>query len=213
MVSFMCDFCGKLFAEKWKFNAHKRYHYKEETECFECNDKFSNKICMQVHFQKHNLKIPSQVKCTECDSSFTSNKALLNHKRTHKIFTCSYCNKNFKRKENLDSHARLWILKQNQAITPIKSLSEKNYLFSPPVVTVNVSVQNEKVKAVNVNVQKDEIMSKGSKEILILCPVCSKQFKSSKNIVSMCFKSALIFSYDSQKVIFSTWNWCWAWKS
>ena len=57
---------------------------------------------------------------------------------------------------------------------------------------MNVNVQNEKVKAVNV--QKDEIMSKGSKEILILCPVCSKQFKSSKNMKNQDLKKRMIDS-------------------
>ena len=57
---------------------------------------------MKIHYEKHKIKVLLQMKCKDCDLSFGSNKA----PRTHNLFKCSHCIKQFTRKESVNTHIK-----------------------------------------------------------------------------------------------------------
>ena len=115
---FVCTVCDKRFTRKTYLNVHhkhihnlnvhrKHIHNIENVySCSECEKSFSSQKALTKHRYIH----ADKYKCTECGKCFSSGKDLERHKRSHsgeKPFKCSLCDYSFSRSDNLETHKRL----------------------------------------------------------------------------------------------------------
>ena len=101
---FLCPKCPKFFVDKKQLLDHQRYHVKLEVTCDICLKKLPSKDLLKFHIRdKHNTS--SIFSCEECGKSYKHRTSLVAHQRLHNGSNkCPYCNKNFVKKEYLQSH-------------------------------------------------------------------------------------------------------------
>ncbi|XP_018565330.1 zinc finger protein 235-like [Anoplophora glabripennis] len=106
---FICDNCGRGFAKKDSFNAHKNTHNDPNSFiCEVCGKGYKDSNALRVHSQLHENKT---FKCTFCPKTFAQKCRLSNHiRRMHKeppSFQCSYCGKLFTNRAGHNLHVKL----------------------------------------------------------------------------------------------------------
>ena len=107
---FKCSFCEKHFAEKGKQIKHEKIHKDRQQRhpCKICDKSFLAVRSMKKHITE--VHISSDFKpfsCTLCDKSFKRKSHLSVHRNLHyseNSFNCTYCGKEFKQKGSCKDH-------------------------------------------------------------------------------------------------------------
>ena len=106
---YQCDFCDKLFANKYHLQSHLVTHTGERAfTCKICTKTFGRKSTLRAHMTTH-TKV-SNFMCTVCEKACNDNNSLEEHMRMHtgeKPFVCSICGKAYARKSHLNVHYRV----------------------------------------------------------------------------------------------------------
>lgn len=106
---YQCDFCDKLFANKYHLQSHLVTHTGERAfTCKICKKTFGRKSTLRAHMTTH-TKV-SNFMCTVCEKACNDNNSLEEHMRMHtgeKPFVCSICQKAYARKSHLNVHYRV----------------------------------------------------------------------------------------------------------
>ncbi|XP_059092595.1 zinc finger protein 501-like [Tigriopus californicus] len=108
--AFTCNFCGKSFDVKHKFQRHMRLHLSEKKfKCHVCHMSFLQREFLSRHLLTHSGENP--FKCNQCGKGFNQLINLKQHierlhssdasKKTHK---CSHCEKRFYTSPELKNH-------------------------------------------------------------------------------------------------------------
>ncbi|QQP31571.1 Oocyte zinc finger protein XlCOF22like [Caligus rogercresseyi] len=104
-----CDFCDKVFINKYHLQSHVVTHTGERSfECRKCAKSFGRKSTLRAHMTTH-TKV-SNFMCPLCDKACNDNNSLEEHIRMHtgeKPFVCSICSKSYARKSHLNVHYRV----------------------------------------------------------------------------------------------------------
>ncbi|KAJ9599558.1 hypothetical protein L9F63_009956 [Diploptera punctata] len=104
--SLICDFCFKLFSNRYNLNSHIRIHTNEKPfKCELCSKSFADRSNLVSHKRTHTNEKPYT--CNICGRPFSDKTNLTVHIRTHtkeRPFLCHFCNKSFTRKSILDTH-------------------------------------------------------------------------------------------------------------
>lgn len=80
---FVCDYCGKRFPTKGRYNEHVRTHTGEKPLiCEVCNKGFNSYGILNVHKRTHTGERP--FKCNICGKSFIKNHGLTQHNKSKK---------------------------------------------------------------------------------------------------------------------------------
>jgi len=106
---YQCDFCDKLFANKYHLQSHLVTHTGERAfTCRICKKTFGRKSTLRAHMTTH-TKV-SNFMCTVCEKACNDNNSLEEHMRMHtgeKPFVCTICQKAYARKSHLNVHYRV----------------------------------------------------------------------------------------------------------
>ncbi|KOB77593.1 hypothetical protein OBRU01_01976, partial [Operophtera brumata] len=128
---YVCDVCGQNFVQTSKLQRHKLKHTKEKKHtCVQCNKAFTNMTALRKHMLIHTEERPYA--CPTCGRRFRDNSNFQKHVKKHnnceyvainaslntnirqedagdtysKPFRCKVCERNFRRKDNLERHIR-----------------------------------------------------------------------------------------------------------
>lgn len=111
--SFPCPECGKVYARRCSMNYHYTYVHKQETKfkCEQCDRFFLNGFRLRTHKKATHDKIPPEKTkmCTICGRSFSTNRILENHIRTHtgeRPHSCPHCPAAFAQRTAMRVHIR-----------------------------------------------------------------------------------------------------------
>lgn len=106
---YQCDFCDKLFANKYHLQSHLVTHTGERAfNCRICKKTFGRKSTLRAHMTTHTKK--SNFMCPVCEKACNDNNSLEEHMRMHtgeKPFICTICSKAYARKSHLNVHYRV----------------------------------------------------------------------------------------------------------
>jgi len=106
---YQCDFCEKLFTNKYHLQSHLVTHTGERAfVCRTCKKTFGRKSTLRAHMTTH-TKV-SNFMCTVCEKACNDNNSLEEHMRMHtgeKPFVCTICQKAYARKSHLNVHYRV----------------------------------------------------------------------------------------------------------
>jgi len=106
---YQCDFCDKLFANKYHLQSHLVTHTGERAfTCKVCQKTFGRKSTLRAHMTTH-TKV-SNFMCGVCEKACNDNNSLEEHMRMHtgeKPFVCTICQKAYARKSHLNVHYRV----------------------------------------------------------------------------------------------------------
>ncbi|CAH2064479.1 unnamed protein product, partial [Iphiclides podalirius] len=112
-VRIPCPDCGKVFSRKLYMNNHYRLFHTTKTRhyCEPCNKYYVTAYALRNHKQRiHEKTLPPKNKiCDICGRGFSTNRVLINHRRTHtgeRPFKCSQCPAAFAQKYAKKSHER-----------------------------------------------------------------------------------------------------------
>lgn len=108
---FICITCGEYFKDQESLFTHSERHKKIEIQlrkytCDICDHRLFNKIQLIVHMRKH-MQEKNFYVCEFCGQSYKFIAPFLYHKKLHegtKEFVCSFCSKEFVRKQDLVAH-------------------------------------------------------------------------------------------------------------
>ena len=103
-----CEFCclQRSNVNSRQFKEHYNIHLGQEFNCELCDKKFPSKQKLQNHIRfAHGVKL----ECKVCHVTFSNNQNLNRHHKTKHLsevmtYLCEHCNKQFIRKDKLDSH-------------------------------------------------------------------------------------------------------------
>ena len=108
--------CGVSFSEETSFRIHLKHSSKcsvanpQIFTCLRCHQHFTQLEYLEQHIKTHeNLSKDKQ--CSYCGRSFSLNRDLQVHLRTHtgdKPFKCDHCGKSFNPNGNLQVHLRTY---------------------------------------------------------------------------------------------------------
>lgn len=103
-----CEICGKVFAFKYQYIVHRRYHNERKPFiCQVCGQAFTTSVELTHHGKVHDgVKMFT---CNVCYNVFANEASLERHMKRHstdKPFGCTVCQKTFARKEHLENHFR-----------------------------------------------------------------------------------------------------------
>ena len=106
---YSCRHCSDCFTRREQLKTHLLKSHNEGTwfTCDICQKKFSSKQILKVglHVRRHEAVKPYV--CSECPKRFCTSTELRYHRPVHseyKQFSCSLCNRLFKRKEDVKKH-------------------------------------------------------------------------------------------------------------
>ncbi|CAH1642760.1 unnamed protein product [Spodoptera littoralis] len=108
-----CPACKKVFHSKIYRNNHYELFHTNKTKyyCEICNKYFARGLGLKNHIKHVHQKIP-QLKnkfCNICDRGFSTNRILVNHRRTHtgeRPHKCQYCPAAFAQKTAMMTHQK-----------------------------------------------------------------------------------------------------------
>ena len=136
MKTFLCNECGKFFAEEAYLHLHQsRTHDLNSFSCEKCGDNVIGKHYLSNHTRKPNSaegKLKKIRKCDVCPYETKDQANLSKHtKRVHsekpqkikKSRECSDCGKNFSRKDKFDNHVKV----HHKAAAPLETCKECDY--------------------------------------------------------------------------------------
>ena len=108
---FQCELCERKFASHVYLNAHKRYHSGERKHiCSFCGKGYITASDLYHHEKIHANK--RAYKCQICSKAFNTSSDLHKHKicvhqdRSQWKYECSFCQRRFPLKTNLDTHTK-----------------------------------------------------------------------------------------------------------
>lgn len=108
-IVFPCDFCDKIFSNKYHLQSHLVTHTGERNfSCRKCGKCFGRKSTLRAHMTTHTKT--SNFMCPLCEKACNDNNSLEEHIRMHtgeKPFVCSICCKAYARKSHLNVHYRV----------------------------------------------------------------------------------------------------------
>ncbi|XP_018574205.1 zinc finger protein 585B-like [Anoplophora glabripennis] len=117
---FKCDMCDRTFASSVYLNAHKRYHAGDRSHiCSFCGKGFITASDLYHHEKIHANK--RAYRCEICPKAFNTSSDLHKHKicvhldRSEWKYVCSYCQRRFPLKTNLDTHVKTHTGEKNYA--------------------------------------------------------------------------------------------------
>ena len=102
-----CEFCGKLFANKWNLRSHLTVHKANKpTRSFSCS------ICARSFYteEERASHVCKHYSCEICKIKFVRERNLKLHQRSHSgetIFSCNLCEALFEKKKQLNSHKNI----------------------------------------------------------------------------------------------------------
>lgn len=109
-VRFQCPHCIKSYSDQRTLDFHIRLHTNENLEtCSVCSKKFSRVQELKIHMDTHEADTPeSRRVCESCGKEFKNERMLYRHMHVHqdKKFECEYCQKMFRRMDQLKGHLR-----------------------------------------------------------------------------------------------------------
>lgn len=104
-----CDFCDKIFGNKYHLASHLVTHTGERSfECKFCQKTFGRRSTLRAHMTTHTKT--SNFMCPLCEKACNDNNSLEEHIRMHtgeKPFVCTICAKAYARKSHLNVHYRV----------------------------------------------------------------------------------------------------------
>ncbi|KAI8438098.1 hypothetical protein MSG28_010733 [Choristoneura fumiferana] len=107
---YTCQHCGKKYLSKKTCASHvSRRHSDKRYICHHCNYPFTDKSNLAKHILIHEGKQRLH-KCDICLKTYSSQSALVVHKRLHtgeRPFLCNYCPKSFSNRRMLVDHQRI----------------------------------------------------------------------------------------------------------
>ncbi|KAI8438094.1 hypothetical protein MSG28_010733 [Choristoneura fumiferana] len=122
---YTCQHCGKKYLSKKTCASHvSRRHSDKRYICHHCNYPFTDKSNLAKHILIHEGKQRLH-KCDICLKTYSSQSALVVHKRLHtgeRPFLCNYCPKSFSNRRMLVDHQRI-----HTGEKPHKCLSQPPY--------------------------------------------------------------------------------------
>ena len=90
-LSEVCDVCGKDFQNRSSFSSHLKTHEDKEYNC-QCGKAFSKRQTLQYHKQTAHDSSGSSIKCDCCDKEFKRKSELQKHLKERDFKeTCQYC--------------------------------------------------------------------------------------------------------------------------
>jgi len=106
----VCQECGKQCSTKAGLQDHMLCHSKEKNfVCMECGKRLKRRDSLVQHMRLHTGEMKYQ--CDQCEARYVSSAALRNHTLSQHTdgteapqFICSYCGKEFKKKDYLLKH-------------------------------------------------------------------------------------------------------------
>ncbi|KAJ8921216.1 hypothetical protein NQ315_013688 [Exocentrus adspersus] len=112
---FKCDVCTRSFASSVYLNAHKRYHKGDRSHiCSSCGKAICTTM-KKIHANKRAYR------CEICPKAFNTSSDLHKHKicvhldRSMWKYVCTYCERRFPLKTNLDTHVKTHTGEKNYA--------------------------------------------------------------------------------------------------
>lgn len=107
--AFQCQLCFKHFTQQGSLQRHMAIHNNERPyPCEICNKAFRQKSHLTNHAKSHVDQ--RMYKCTQCNKSFNRadhcKRHMLTHSTNRPIYTCFFCNKEFKEKYLMKSHIK-----------------------------------------------------------------------------------------------------------
>jgi len=104
-----CETCGYIAMSKSVLARHVVTHTIERDKyiCDQCGQQFLLRSSLQTHMRtKHDPLFSPSLECKVCHKKYRTTKTLRQHEETHKgfIFTCEFCDKQFKSRRYLWEH-------------------------------------------------------------------------------------------------------------
>jgi KRAB domain-containing zinc finger protein len=105
----ICDQCAKPFYDLKAFLKHRRTHNIEQSSCDQCSKTFSNKIRAKAHELRAHQET-EVFTCGYCNKEFRDEKNFRRHHKTHEVkieISCKICRKTFSyREDNFKTHQK-----------------------------------------------------------------------------------------------------------
>ena len=152
-----------------KFSVNDLEHVKPE-----CSVPMENREAMSITDENIKESKPEELKCNECDRTFSTKRYLQNHSTIHtgdKPFVCQICQKGFTQKSNMNFHTRKFHnTDENSSSIPAESSENPTEISSKKRTLDNADdVQNPKsLKRLRVDKELETLE----------CKQCPKTFKS-----------------------------------
>ncbi|KAI5637196.1 zinc-finger double domain-containing protein [Phthorimaea operculella] len=109
-LRFICDPCGKRFADKTKLRDHiEEKHLHKTYQCHICNKPSKNRVGLDQHIRNVHKGRPNNKVCHYCGKAFPTKVQLESHIRSHtgeRPYVCTLCPTTFSQQSNLYKHNR-----------------------------------------------------------------------------------------------------------
>lgn len=108
---FQCNICNKQFTQRCGLVGHNQTHHQITVsyDCKVCSKSFRKRFELRRHIKKAHYTPEVFYPCLVCSKSFKYPSGLKSHLSSHESvrpFTCSLCNKTFKKMRNLCKHKK-----------------------------------------------------------------------------------------------------------